>query len=74
MMMANASKDKMEELINRIQSAFERKMQDFEPETSFSAGYAIHDGDEKISIYNLVEQADTRMYQKKHEKGKERKD
>ena len=73
-MMANASKDKMEELINRIQSAFERKMQDFEPETSFSAGYAIHDGDEKISIYNLVEQADTRMYQKKHEKGKERKD
>ena len=36
--------------------------------------YAIHDGDEKISIYNLVEQADTRMYQKKHEKGKERKD
>ena len=69
-MMANASKDKMEELINRIQSAFERKMQDFEPETPFSAGYAIHDGDEKISIYNLVEQADTRMYQKKHEKAK----
>lgn len=72
--MKNASGDKMDGLISKIQTAFDRKMEDFEPETSFSAGYAIYDRDEDKSIYDTVKRADAQMYKKKHEGGRERKD